>query len=284
MKECGFKKYKSFFDSIMRTLQPLVVATVLTLVFCGCDTISPALYDMSAAGYSQMAHDSRNSPQQRSSFSAMSAIMANEGRRVHERDIANRMQPQINVNPSSQPTHSYSPSAYFATPEQLLTAAQQEFDRQNYQKVISLTTDVLRKYPGHIDSLRLRARSLNEVGMATQAIEDYTTILASTPTDLDALGNRGILYFNSNKLQQAYEDFLKALPLFEQTAPQSVGDHNVFLGSTCAQLGRVEEAERYLNRAVQDPRTNEYLRSRANQILMNMREMLDQGWQPAGNR
>lgn len=98
------KKFQYFIFS--RDVLPLITCLFITIII-GCQSPPPLLYDMSSAGYEMMSRDPTYNPKQRQSFAAMSAIMANEGRRTHERNLAEQNQTEINVslNQSNKPYH-----------------------------------------------------------------------------------------------------------------------------------------------------------------------------------
>ena len=90
---------KSSLLKIVRSLPHL--ALLLGVVFIGmgqsggCATTAN---DVNTVTYGSMAQNPQYTPQQRSAFAAMSQFSAIQAQREHERDIADRSRPEVNVN------------------------------------------------------------------------------------------------------------------------------------------------------------------------------------------
>ena len=137
--------------------------------------------------------------------------------------------------------------------------------------------------PTEVEDVAIAARKNVEEGKYRRAENQYQTVLANDPKNLDALSNLGVVYFRTGKIRSAESTLKKALTIapnddfvlttlgivhyrqsrFDEALkelrkaieinPNSATAHN-YLGITASQKGRQQEAEKEMLQAIaKDP-------------------------------
>lgn len=157
----------------------------------------------------------------------------------------------------------------------------QSFDFYTVEKSMAVAEEIC---PNHPELLTLRGRYLSSSGQLSGAEKLYTNILSSNKDDINALFFRGELYFRLGRLEEAYEDYKRAL----EVDPDLQGVW-YSLGKCCICLKKYEEAIEYLDKASRkstyssdiaimlNSASNFYLESLENADLSDMKQKLKLG-------
>jgi len=87
-------------------------------------------------------------------------------------------------------------------------------------------------------------------GQYQQALELAQKGLELNPNYIDLIETRGVVYYRLGELNKAVQDLTKCVELYPDTVPQAV-IARFHLARTSAELGKKEEALRYLNQALE---------------------------------
>jgi tetratricopeptide (TPR) repeat protein len=122
--------------------------------------------------------------------------------------------------------------------------------RGRYRLAVADLDETLRRDPGRVELLRMRATAFSNLDLAARADDDFSAVLAQTPDDAEAWSFRGIVRAAQGRLAEAEADFKQA----ERRGCLSVAmdQWRVYVLS---RLGRLKRARALLQRARKaDPR------------------------------
>ena len=98
--------------------------------------------------------------------------------------------------------------------EEKLEAAQEFLEDENYEKVLTLCTEIISEEPNNAEAYYLRAEAYYNLQNYPKAITNYNKVLRLDAANYEMVyGYRGDAYFHSDKYKQALADYTKAIRL-----------------------------------------------------------------------
>lgn len=164
--------------------------------------------------------------------------------------------------------------------EQLLEKGLALYEQKQYNEALAAFTEAAQKDALFADAYLHRAYTRERLNDLEGAITDYNIYLEIKPDRTEAIFSRGLLYFRTNRFEQAKADFIKVktLPpgetntIFYQQGASAKGSHQIitaqgsmkalllnYLGSTETKLTHYQQAIPYLDSAILlEPKVADY--------------------------
>lgn len=164
--------------------------------------------------------------------------------------------------------------------EQLLEKGVTLYEQKQYNEALAVFTEALQKDASFADAYLHRAYTKERLNDLEGAITDYNIYLELKPDRPEAIFGRGLLYYRTNRFEQAKADFIKvnSLPpgetttIFYQQRASAQGSHQImttqgsmkalllsYLGSTETKMNHYQQAITYLDSAiVLEPKVADY--------------------------
>lgn len=121
--------------------------------------------------------------------------------------------------------------------------ALEEYDLYTADKAISAAWELC---PEHPDLMILIGRYLMLNGKVKEAEDILNDVIENCGNDIEALFNRGEVYFRIGRLEEAYDDYKKALNLKPDFAAALYS-----MGKCCISLKKYEEAIKYVEKLIE---------------------------------
>nr|VFK65869.1 MAG: Tetratricopeptide repeat-containing protein [Candidatus Kentron sp. UNK]VFK69626.1 MAG: Tetratricopeptide repeat-containing protein [Candidatus Kentron sp. UNK] len=132
----------------------------------------------------------------------------------------------------------------------LLSAAERDFEDQDYEKALEQYDRILALSPDHLFALRGRARALLMLGRYRRALRVFDEAIAREPEFANTWANRGIVHDRMGQYEKALADYERALRLdpaiadgphwmtrflrLQATAPPTIADRARYLRAQLA--------------------------------------------------
>jgi len=239
----------------------------------GCAT---TMNDLNAVNYGIMSQDPSYTPQQRRAFSAISQFSAIQARREHERDVADRMRSEVNVNVNEPQTYTTSRSS----------------SQQHHPHVVQLADGKCRPEAGWTWVTQtdgdFRVKPVNTDMTADgqfHPVAGYTWVNPSDPNDFrtkkketpqatlwETYRKAAIEAHNAERYAEAEELFKAAIPEAEKVGKDSpaLAMTLFWLGLTCRAQDKTAEAEALFKRALPMLEGEDRFRRETAGILFNL--------------
>ncbi len=148
-----------------------------------------------------------------------------------------------------------------------LTALQQlateAYDKQDWQQVIKLCTDVIEQNPKDVEAFNSRGAAYNNLGQFERAIEDFDQAIDLNPKHAEAFYNRGLAYRQLKKEEKAIADFKKVASIdptiiSQEQTKKAEEKFEKGIKQTQASIRKVQEFQEVLEDLKKEHKKEEY--------------------------